>query len=167
MTLATEITARRAAERALEAAEARFQDLIQSAPDAVVIVNAEGTVVLANVQTEMLLGYTRDELLGMPVDSLLYDGIGDLRGDRRQEYAVAPGARPTGELTCACALRKNGTKAVVEIRAVSLAGPQGTLACVWIQNVSVRGEMQQADERLRALVDSGIPPIFRTPERFR
>ncbi len=160
LTLATEITARRAAEQALKAAEARFRDLIESAPDAVVIVNADGTVVLVNAQTEMLLGYTREELLGMPVDSLLSVGIGDLRGDRRQEDAAAPGARPTGELTRACALRKDGTKAVVEIRAVSLDGPQGTHACVWIQTVSVRGELEQADERLRALVDSSDDAII-------
>jgi PAS domain S-box-containing protein len=158
----TEITARGVAEQALGAAEARFRDLIESAPDAIVLVNAEGEIVLFNAQTEALFGYTREELLAMPVESLLSDGIGDLQGYRRQEAFAASGARSTGQLTRASALRKDGTKVAVEISVSPLAGPEGTLACVWIRDVSVGGETEQVNERLGALVDSSDDAIIDT-----
>jgi PAS domain S-box-containing protein len=160
LVLVSEIGARRAGERARAAAEARFRDLVELAPDAIVLVNTGGEIVLVNARTERLFGYTREELLGMAVESLLADGIGHLHGDRREECFAAPSARPTGELTRGSALRKNGTKVVVEMSVGPLAGPEGTLACVWIRKVGVGGEMEQANERLAALVDSSDDAII-------
>src|SRR5215212_6367024 len=53
------------------AAEAKFQNLLESAPDAIVIVDAAGQIVIANHQAEQLFGYAGNELLGQPVDLLL------------------------------------------------------------------------------------------------
>lgn len=75
------------------------------------VVNADGKIVLVNAQTEMLLGYTREELLGMPVESLLSDGIGDLQGDRRQEKLRRTRCSPDGstdEGLCAAQERHEG-----------------------------------------------------------
>jgi PAS domain S-box-containing protein len=162
LVLVSDIGARRAGEQARTVAEARFRDLVELAPDAIVLVNAGGEIVLANAETEKLFGYTREELPGMPVESLFSDGIGDLHGDRRQEYFAAPEARPTGELSTASALRKDGAKVPVEIRLGVLPGPEGTLACASIRDVSVRGEMEKANQWLRAVVQSSDDAIVAT-----
>jgi PAS domain S-box-containing protein len=160
--LVTDIGARRAGEQARAVAEARFRDLVELAPDAIVLVNAGGGIVLANAETEKLFGYTRAELLGMPVESLLSDGIGDLHGYLRQEYFAAPEARAQGELSSASALRRDGTRVPVEIRLGPLPGPEGTLACASIRDLSVRSELEKANQWLRAVVQSSDDAIVAT-----
>jgi PAS domain S-box-containing protein len=63
-----------------------FQDLFQSAPDAMVIVNETGEIVLINSQAEVLFGYTREELLGLPVEMLLPGHFPDLHLPHRTTY---------------------------------------------------------------------------------
>ncbi|MFQ5927422.1 MAG: PAS domain S-box protein, partial [Terriglobia bacterium] len=63
--------AERAARAAAEAAKARFEALVESAPDGIVVVNCDGRIVLVNTQAETLFGYPREELLGKAVETLL------------------------------------------------------------------------------------------------
>src|SRR5437763_720383 len=62
---------RREAEEVLRSSEHRFRALLESAPGGVAIVNESGTIVLVNEQTERLFGYTRDELIGKPIEHML------------------------------------------------------------------------------------------------
>ena len=68
-----DLSARRRTEAALKASDRRFRGVMESAPDAMVISNAEGTISLANTQAERLFGYSREELNGLPLRSLLLD----------------------------------------------------------------------------------------------
>src|SRR4051794_19921612 len=82
--------------RRAEALEARFRGLLESAPDAVVIVDAQGAIALVNRQTETLFGYRRHELLGQPIETLLPERIRRSHVADRNGYFLEPRTRPMG-----------------------------------------------------------------------
>ena len=70
--------------------------LLESAPDAMVVVDHHGTIVLANSQTEKLFGYSNEELLGQAVEILIPQAISSQHSKNRIDYAAAPRFRPMG-----------------------------------------------------------------------
>ena len=70
--------------------------LLEAAPDAMVVIDDRGTVVLVNAQTEKLFGYTREELLGHPVDRLVPEGLRETHRQHREEYVLDPHVRTMG-----------------------------------------------------------------------
>src|ERR1019366_6160394 len=70
-----------------------FRGLLESAPDAMVIVDAGGEIVLVNAQTEKLFGYRREELLGERVEMLVPDRFQDRHPDHRSGYSADPHTR--------------------------------------------------------------------------
>src|SRR5207237_2068479 len=77
-------------------AEEKFRGLLESAPDAIVIVDANGKIVLVNTQTEKFFGYGRDELLGQPVEMLVPEPMRAQHVQQRNGYLANPVARPMG-----------------------------------------------------------------------
>jgi PAS domain S-box-containing protein len=96
-------------------AESRFRELLEAAPDAIVEVDREGRIVLLNRVTEELFGYTREELLGLNVDSLLPAGMKEMHAEHRARYQANPATRPMGHGYVLKARRKDGTVFPVEI----------------------------------------------------
>jgi PAS domain S-box-containing protein len=78
------------------ATEAKFQGLLEAAPDAMVIVGEDGKIVLVNGQTEKVFGYSRQELLGQPVELLAPERFRGSHPQRRTGYSVDPRTRPMG-----------------------------------------------------------------------
>ena len=74
-------------------AEAKFRGLLESAPDAIVIVDSRGQITLVNAQTERLFGFRRDELLGKPVETLVPSRFREAHVGHRAGYFTAPGVR--------------------------------------------------------------------------
>jgi two-component system CheB/CheR fusion protein len=124
--------------------ERTFRALLEAAPDAMVIVDARGLIVLVNSQTERLFGYDRSELLGQPVEILIPDALRSRHHAHRREYSREPRPRTMGEGLELAALRKDGSTFPVDIALGPLAGEDGTLVSAAIRDVTERKRTERA-----------------------
>ena len=92
-----------------------FRGLLESAPDAMVIVNKAGTIVLVNSQTERLFGYRREELLGKPIEILVPERFRQHHLGQRDGHLAEPRVRELGAGLDLCGLRKHGEEFPAEI----------------------------------------------------
>jgi diguanylate cyclase (GGDEF)-like protein/PAS domain S-box-containing protein len=139
-----DITARKAAERALQHSEALFAALVESAPDAMVIVGSDGRLLLVNRQTELLFGYAREELLDQPVEILLPGAAAARHRDHRAAYFGEPRPRPMGSGMELFARRADGTAFPVEVSLGPLHTDEGTVVSAAIRDITSRKEAAAA-----------------------
>ena len=92
-----------------------FRAVFEAYPDGVLLVDAQGRVVLANGAVAKLLGYTREALVGLPVDALVPDSVAPRHAALRQGYLLAPKSRPMGTELELNAKRADGSEVMVEI----------------------------------------------------
>ncbi len=118
--------------------ETRFRMLLESAPDAMVIVNCEGRIELSNAQTEKLFGYSPAELAGRPVEILIPENLHDAHRVHRSAFFGAPRKREMGAGLDLMAQRKDGSFFPVEISLSPLEGPNGTSVTAAIRDVTER-----------------------------
>ena len=140
------ISVRKAAEKHLAQMEGRYRGLLEAAPDAMVVVNQAGEIVLVNVQAEKQFGYRRDELLGQRVTNIIPEGFAErlvTDATRSETDALAQEIGTGIELS---GRRKDGTTFPIEIMLSPLASADGTLVTAAIRNISVR---KGAEEQLR------------------
>ena len=141
-------------------AEQRFGALLESAPDAMVIVDGAGTIKLVNAQTEALFGYPRAELLGCPVEILV---PGRFRGDHpvhRRGYAANQQVRPMGAGLDLCGLRRDGSEFPVEISLSPLQTSDGLLVSAAVRDVSDRKAAEERISELALIVESSQDAIL-------
>ncbi len=140
-----DITVRMAADERLAQTEARYRGLLEAAPDAMVVVNQLGEIVLLNVQAEKQFGYRRDELVGQQVTNIIPEGFAEriVSDDLRSaEDALAQQIGTGLELS---GRRKNGSSFPIELMLSPLASDDGVLVTAAIRDITVR---KAADERL-------------------
>jgi PAS domain S-box-containing protein len=106
--LARDITGRKQAENALKESEMWLQKLFESAPDAILVVNRKGRITRVNAVTEKMFGYSRDELVGKPIDILIPEKFREIHTSYRVEYNEKQRLRPMGVGRDVYAIRKNG-----------------------------------------------------------
>lgn len=135
--------------------EMRFRALLESAPDAMVIADAQGTIELANLQTEKLFGYSRQELVGQAVEILVPLDFHGVHEAHRREFFQAPKQREMGAGLDLMARRKDGSLFPVEISLSPLEGPEGVSVTAAIRDITDRRQAQeQLAEKMRELSHS-------------
>jgi len=119
-------------------ADGRFRELLEAAPDAMVIVDPKGRIALINAQTESLFGYGRAELLGRPVEILMPERYRQPHGAHFTEYRANPRVRPMGQALELPGRRKDGSEFPVEISLSPLPNQDHILMSAAIRDVSRR-----------------------------
>jgi PAS domain S-box-containing protein len=158
-----DISVRRNAERVLAQMEGKYRGLLEAAPDAMVVVNQAGEIVLLNLQAEKQFGYRRDELLGQKVTNIIPEGFAErLVADdlRSAEDALAQEIGTGIELT---GQRKDRSEFPIELMLSPLENAEGTLVTAAIRDITVRKNAEkhlaQMEGRYRGLLEAAPDPM--------
>lgn len=141
--IATDITERKESED-------KFKGLLESAPDAMVIVDREGKIVIVNSQTIKLFGYTREELEGRPVELLIPTRFSQVHKGHRDMYFHNPLTRPMGEDLELYGQKKDGHEFAIEISLSPIETKEGTLVSAAIRDITERKAAQRSLEEMAA-----------------
>jgi PAS domain S-box-containing protein len=136
-----------------------FRDLVDAAPDGVIVCDHAGLIVLVNAEVERAFGYARDELIGKPVDILVPDRARAQHSHHVADYTAAPRPRPMGigmELT---GRRKDGSEIPIEISLSPIHSPRGLLVTAGIRDVTDRRALEREARRANAYLVSAVDAV--------
>ena len=143
-----DMTKRKRAEEALRASEERQRALFESAPDPIVVVDAEGRMERVNRQAEVMFGYQRSELIGQLMEMLMPERFRGRHGEYRAGYIGSPHLRPMGAGEQRYGRRKDGSEFPVDIMLSPLPSKPGPLVIAVVRDVTGRKQTEQALRQL-------------------
>lgn len=153
--LSKEVRERLAAEAALRTSEERFRAVVEAAPNAILVVDARGQIVLANPQAEQLFGYVDRELLAQGVEHLIPERLRTHHVRQRFSFSQQPSARPMGAGRDLYIRHRDGSEIPVEIGLNPFTTVEGTFVFVSVIDIRARRhaerQLQESEARLREL----------------
>jgi PAS domain S-box-containing protein len=145
------IRARRESADAVQKSERRLKQVVEAAPNAMVMINGKGMIEMVNGQTEKLFGYSRDELLGQSIERLVPERFRRHHPELRSSYFSKPASRPMGAGRDLFGLKKDGGEFPIEIGLNPIETEDGTMVLSAIVDISSR---KRLEERFRQVVES-------------
>jgi PAS domain S-box-containing protein len=146
--------------QSLEREEAQSRTVIESSPSALIVANRAGNIVLLNRQAELLFGYSRDELIGRSIETLVPGSVRAGHVTLREQFFENPGTRAMGEGRLLYGVRKDSTEIPVEIGLTPIETDDGpaVLAAIIDQRERKRTEarLAQQSEELRVAKDTAV-----------
>jgi len=143
--------------------ERRFRELLEAAPDAIIQVNVDGRIILLNRVTEDMFGYTRDELLGQPLEVLVPSELRARHIQHRDHYQQHPITRAMGSGLVLEGVRKDGSRLPVEISLSPSAFEEGFRVTAIIRDITGR---RIAEERLRRVQEESTQRLAESNTRL-
>jgi diguanylate cyclase (GGDEF)-like protein/PAS domain S-box-containing protein len=136
-----------------------LRDLLGLAPDALLVVDAPGTIVLANAQVEALFGYSRDELIGQAVELLVPERLRARHRPDRERFTADPHQRGMGIGLDLYGRRRDGSEFLVEISLSPVRTDSGLLVCSAIRDITARRQAEKVAFHFAAVVESSHDAI--------
>lgn len=136
--------------------QAKFEGLLEAAPDAMVGVHRDGTIAFVNHQAEALFGYDRHELLDRPIETLVPERLGGIHPEHRDKYFANPQVRPMGVGLNLSGRRKDGSEFPAEISLSSITTEEGLLVTAAVRDVTAQ---KQASQYARSLIEASLDPL--------
>lgn len=136
----------------LRVAESKFKALLDASPEAMLCIDADGTILLANARAAQVFRYRREQLVGMGVDDLTPAPLRERHARHRRDYLAAPVPRPMGEGMQLTALCGDGAECPVEISLSAVEGEGGTVVFATVQDITDRLAQAQSDAQLAGIV---------------
>ena len=131
--------------------DSRFQRVVEASPSAMVMINSAGRIEMVNLQAERVFGYTRDEMVGQPVEILLPQRFRGHHPGLRHAYFAEPQSRPMGIGRDLFGMRKDGREFPIEIGLNPIETEEGTMVLSAIVDIS---ERKHLEERFRRVVEA-------------
>ncbi|MDA1062314.1 MAG: PAS domain S-box protein [Chloroflexi bacterium] len=136
--------------------EQTLRNIVEVAPDGILVVDGGGHIRIANAQVERLFGYARDELIGQPVELLVPNDRRAAHGAHRAAYEAHPSTRAMGVGLELRGRRKDGSEFAVEISLSPMPDPNPQLVTAIVRDVTAQKEREEERQRLLGAVEAQL-----------
>ena len=164
--VARDITNQKLAEQSLRDSEERFRAVFKSVPNGLVAADADGKIVLVNDRITEWFGYSREELIGRPVERLMPERYRWNHVRDRVDFMASPEVRPMGQGRILYGLRKNGEEFPIEIGLAPILSGSAPLVLAAIMDVTDRQRaetaLRESENRYRTVINQVVDPLFIT-----